>query len=365
MPGSCAFCGSTQPLTREHIFGQWLSKIGLDLSPARHKAGPLNRVPREMGVQPPYRQTVKSFCASCNNGWMSHLEDCAQQVLSPLILGKPGSIEPEDQGQIAMWVQKTALTAMLLSSKEQRDAGHGLPQSVYTALYERRDRMEPLDASRFWVGRYDGAAGFSAVRVTPLVVRIPGIPEPDLPQGYLMTVVLGELLLQGLHFTTPALEIDVTMDLGMAQLWPSRGSVQWPAGRPCTSASFLRLADGKLLQPTVEHVELRAWARAAELPQSELVGGTVQVPAACGRHVFHYPVSLLNEAQRGRFYGFMTGCDCPMAYLIELESDGAHCKAAGSSESISEIYEKLPGDEFWIRGEAGSFFFKRSVASTA
>lgn len=28
------------PLTREHVFGQWVSKIGLNLSPVQHSAGP-------------------------------------------------------------------------------------------------------------------------------------------------------------------------------------------------------------------------------------------------------------------------------------------------------------------------------------
>lgn len=30
------------PLTREHVFGQWVSKIGLNLSPVQHSAGPNN-----------------------------------------------------------------------------------------------------------------------------------------------------------------------------------------------------------------------------------------------------------------------------------------------------------------------------------
>src|SRR5689334_17206096 len=106
MPDLCAFCGSTEPLTREHVFGQWVSKIGLDLSSVRHGAGPLNGLPRDMGEQPPYWRTVKDFCASCNNGWMSRLEDAARRALSSLILGKPGTISTEDQPVIVMWAQK-------------------------------------------------------------------------------------------------------------------------------------------------------------------------------------------------------------------------------------------------------------------
>ena len=132
-----------------------------------------------------------------NNGWMSRLEVAAQRVLTPLILGKSGTIALEDQAVIAMWAQKTALTAMLISSEEQRDGGYGLPQAEYSALYKHRARMQPLDRSRFWVGRYEGPGEYSAIRVMPLAVRVEGTPEPDLPAGYALTIVLGELVLHG------------------------------------------------------------------------------------------------------------------------------------------------------------------------
>ncbi|CAL9465764.1 hypothetical protein SUDANB6_02733 [Streptomyces sp. enrichment culture] len=362
MSAPCAFCGSREPLTREHVFGQWVSKIGLDLSPVQHWAGPLNGLPREMGQQPPYRQMVKNFCASCNNGWMSQLEVVAQRVLTPLILGKSGTIAPEDQSVIVMWAQKTALTAMLISSEEQRSAGYGLPPTVYKAFHQRRDRMRPLDASRFWVGRYEGMARRSAVHVTPLAVRIPGIPEPNTPQGYAITLLLGALVLHGLFFTTSALEVGVTMDLGMPQLWPADAPVQWPEGRPCTEASFLRLAAGKMLQSTVAPVEIRAWTPATSLPQSAFMDGKVRVPALCGEHSFFYPIALFEEVRRGKFYAFVTGCECPRSYLIHTESDGVHYKAVGAADGISQMYEDLDGEEICIRDGTGVFSCKRLPA---
>ncbi|MGY3565080.1 hypothetical protein [Sinomonas sp. RB5] len=156
----------------------------------QHKAGPLNGLSRDMGRQPPYRQTVK-VCAACNNGWMSRLDVIAQRALTPLILGNAVSVAIDDQPEIAKWIQKTALTAMLLSSQDQRDAGYGLPPSEYDALYGQRHLKQPLDASRFWLGRYEGPEGFWAVRVTPLAVRVGGLPEPATPQAYLFTIVLG------------------------------------------------------------------------------------------------------------------------------------------------------------------------------
>lgn len=346
MPEACVFCGSLSPLTREHVIGAWVSKIGLDPEPVPHAAGPLNRLPREMGTRPPYQQTVKNFCASCNNGWMSQLETVAQRVLKPLILGEPGTIAAEDQAAVAMWAQKTVLTAMLVSSEEQRAGGYGLPLSEYQALYAGREQVRPLGATQFWVGRYDGDPGYWAIRATPVAVRISGVPETDLPQGYLMTIVLGQLILHGLRFTTPALQVDAIMGLSMPMFWPpSTGPARWPAGEPCTPETFLRLADGKMLRSCEEHMDLRPWRPATDLPQSQLVGGAVELPTLCGEHSVFYPYALVEEAARGRFYAFIPACECPMGYLIETESDGAHCKSAGETAMISELYESLVGEE--------------------
>src|SRR5262249_52297180 len=154
-----------------------------------------------------------------NNGWMARLEDVSQRVLPPLIRGESGTIPIEDQASIAMWVQKTALVAMLLSSEEQRRRGYGLPQTEYRALYEGRDRVGPLDASQVWVGRFEASEAFSAVHVTPMCVRISGIPEPERPQSYVVTIALGALILQGLWFTTPSLAIEMSSDLKMPRIW--------------------------------------------------------------------------------------------------------------------------------------------------
>ena len=80
----------------------------------------------------------------------------------------------------------------------------------------------------------------------------------------------------------------------------------------------------------------------------------------CGKHDYAYPMVLLEEALRGRFYAFATACECPRAYLIQTEIDGAHCKGAGDFEGISQMYEDLPGDELIISDEMG-FVCKRML----
>lgn len=173
---TCPFCGFAGKLTNEHVFGNWLSGIGLSPASVPHAAGPLNRIMQDLGVRPPFRQTV-GVCGSCNNGWMRDLELVAQRVLTPFILGTSGQVELDDAGPIAAWVQKTALTALLVSSEAQRNAGYGLPRSEYHDLWAIRTAMQPLPASQFWIGRYAGHSRLCAAWATPVTVTATGLPE--------------------------------------------------------------------------------------------------------------------------------------------------------------------------------------------
>lgn len=355
---TCAFCEYRGKLTGEHVLGDWLGRIGLDLDPVPHGAGPLNRIGRELGLRPPFRQKVRDVCGACNHGWMSRLEMVAQRVLTPFILGEPGGVSPEDQGTIAAWVQKTALAAMLVSSEEERKGGYGLLASEYHALYARRDMAHALPDSQFWIGRYNGVRSWS-VRVTPLAVCVDGLPEPDRPQGYAMTVVLGQLVLHGVRFTTPSLRVAVSTGLGWPPLWPPGGPIIWPSALPLDDDAFLGFAGGKDFRSNEMHVELRPWRPAAELTPSHAVEGMIELPTICGKHVVYYPAVLIDEAMHGRFYAFGTACECPMAYLIHTEPDGAHCKAADQPAVIEAQYETLPGEEYVTKDEHGVFSCKR------
>ncbi|MGH7870553.1 MAG: hypothetical protein ACREP9_23625 [Candidatus Dormibacteraceae bacterium] len=353
---------STGKLTREHVFGSWLSRIGLPLEPTMHRAGLLNRIGQELGVRPPFRQTVRDVCGDCNNGWMSQLEVIAQRILPPFILGEAGTIVAADSGMVAMWAQKTALMAMLILSQENRNAGYGFPSSEYHGLWMLRNELQPLPASQFWIGRYTGRRRASA-RVTPLVVTAEGLPEPDRPQGYVMTIQIGQLVLQGMRFTTPSLVVEVATQQELPQLWPTAEPVVYPGGTLVDDAAFLNFAGGKNLRSTEPYIEIRPWKPATELAASRHLGSKVELPTICGKHVVYYPTDLVNEAMCGRFYIFGTKCECPIAYLIQTEPDGAHCKNAGTVEAISELYESLPGEEILIEDEHGVFPCKQLTAS--
>ena len=337
----------------------------MELEPAPHGAGPLNRLGRELGVRPPFRQRVKDICGACNHGWMSQLEVTAQRVLKAFILGEPAEIAATDAGAVAAWVQKTALAAMRVSSEAERDAGYGLPASEYRGLWTLRDKAQPLPATQIWAGRYTGQSRLASTWVTPLVVAAEGLPEPDRPQGYAMTILLGQLILHGVRFTTPGLQVEMfSSPAGVAKSWPATGPAPWPGGAPVDDAAFLGFAGGKDIRSTEQYIEVRPWRPATELTASQLVGSMIELPTICGRHVVYYPAMLAREAMRGRFHAFITSCECGTAYLVHTEPDGAHCKAAETAETISELYEALPGEEYEIEDAHGVFTCKRLAASS-
>lgn len=312
-----------------------------------------------MGVNAPFKTTVKNVCKACNNGWMGSIEGVAKRVLTPLILGESRHIEEGDQGAIALWAQKTALISMLLSSAEDRAQGYGLPPSEYELLYARRDMLEPLPSSQFWIGRYAGSLQLGSVWVTPLSVQIDGLPESVGPHAYATTIALGALLIHGIRYTSREFKLRTELRLPLVPLWPSTGMTTLASEAGVDNEAFLKLARGREFALSDPALKLHPWRPATELAPSTLNGSVVDLPALCGKHVVQYPVDLVHEAGRGRYYWFMVGCSCNIAYLIHTEQDGAHAKVADSAERVEEMYESLDGPEFVIQSGEAQFFVKR------
>ena len=354
---TCAFCGFDGKLTGEHVFGDWIARLSLTSDRIPHGAGPLNRLGRDLGTRPPFRQAVQDVCGRCNSGWMSGLEAIAQRVLSPLILGRPHVVEPADQAPITAWVHKSALVAMLVSSDEARADGYGVPPGEYHDLYRASENGYPLPGTQCWIARYEGTRLASA-RVVPVAVALGDHDEPDRPSGYLMTIVVGQLLLQAVRFTTPHLAINVVSAPAMHQIWPIVPPVRRSSNRVVTDDEFFDVAGGRRLVSSEPPLSIRSWTPATELSPSRLVGGMVELPTICGDHVVYYPAVLAAAAMRGHHCAFVTSCECEVSYLIRTEADGAHCKAAGPAAEIGSRYASLSGHDDLIEDANGVFELK-------
>jgi hypothetical protein len=362
LKGVCVFCGFKGKLTAEHVLPKWMQTIGLHLEPLHHEAGPMNRTGRSLGVSVPFTRTVTDVCQTCNGGWMSALEKGVMDALAPLIRGEPASVPAHAQAIIATWIQKTALVGMLVNARIEREGKRQVPADEYHLFFENRVSQTPLPSSQFWLGRYDGTMRVGSIFAVPLVVAIDGHAPPELPQAYLMTIVVGRLLLQGIRFTSPWLGMDVRPGEPMSLIWPTTTDVGWPPARGIDDKELVRsIVKGRHLRTTLAGVRLEDWKPATELPGSRAVGTMVELPIACGKHVAYFPGALVRRAMMGDFYWFITSCECGRAYLLRTEGDGTHCVDDGSAEEMTASFEALVGEELVYADDNGLFVCKRVV----
>ena len=361
LPNGCVFCGSLDRLTREHVVPDWLRDSGLPTGPSRQTTGPLNRSPHELGEAPAFSAKVRDVCGKCNNGWMSALDATAKGALMPLLLGAPGRLSSSAHAGIAAWTQKIILVAMLVSSKEQRANGYGVPPTEYRELYTRQLDKAPLTHSQIWIGRHRGTASATAC-ATPFVIRVDGLPGPELPHGYVMTVTVGQVLLQGVRFTSAAFDIVLRDMRNFGRIWPTDGAdVAWPVGDEIDDGGLVDVNFGRNLRSEHIGLTLGVWRPATDLSGGVLEGDLVRQPTPCEHHVY-YPATLLAEAARSAFYAFVVDCECGRRHLVETQADALHFKAAAKGEAMTLLearYAARAGDEVTMHTSRGNFRAKR------
>jgi hypothetical protein len=102
------------------------------------------------------------------------------------------------------------------------------------------------------------------------------------------------------------------------------------------------------------------------LPPSELRGHLVRLPTPCEQHTVFYPAQLAKEAiEQQAFHAFHTICECGTAYIVALQSDGAHFRKIGSPEAIIAMYESLEWPERVVEDPGELTFFSKAAPSEA
>jgi len=314
---------------------------------------------RDMGRGLPFTRTVRGICGTCNGGWMCHLEAAVKSSLAPLIRGEAGSLSAEIQPVVAKWVHKTALVGMLMNAAEDRQGRPSIPEGEYEGLYQARDVQRPLSATHFWVGRYDGLLRPASIWVTPMVVHIDGLAEAELPHAYLMTVLVGKLILQGLRFHVNHCFIEVVPGSDFQPIWPTAGDISWPRGGGADDEAFVsQVVKGRHCRTPLPAVSVRYWAAATDLPSSEIEGNVVRLPAICRRCVLAFPRVLMDLGRQGTFSWFVATCGCNISYVLRTELEKTSCKASGSYAEMVAAYDAQPGLPRQIEFEGRTFDFK-------
>src|SRR5258708_18631063 len=175
-----------------------------------------------------------------------------------------------------------------------------------------------------------------------------------------MTLALGKLLGQGVRFTPPELQRELGTEMGFLAIGPPQDTFPWPTRGVADDDQLERMNQAKTFVVQSEGVRLSPFKPATELPASTLEGGDlIRMPLYCGKPEAFYPAAVAGETLRpGKHYVFLSGCECPLGYIIRTEADGAHMKRWGEPAAIEAAYEEWPGEEFVIEDANGVFFFK-------
>lgn len=235
-PGRCIFCDG-RPLSKEHVFGDWLRDIFPRDAGTTHTDGVINwgaggLTSAEATVITRKRQghagtrKVRVVCKTCNNGWMSLLEERTKPLLKPLIAGQDAVLDANAQKTLATWAAKTAITAEHLKPRP----GMIRPNECRWI----KDNLAPPEGCHVWVAAYDGHAWRElTIYQQRANLDITAINGPTLEPHYIKatTFGLGNLLFLILSTSwDKAWRQFVDYDtVGLRHIWPiTRKPIQWP-----------------------------------------------------------------------------------------------------------------------------------------
>lgn len=221
----CLFC-SSRANSLEDAWPRWITDQFEGRAPLSVEAERMGVPLRSWSVRRP-TLTVRAVCNSCNNGWMSDLENQVKSLLEPLVHGRLGLLSLERQSVLALWATKTAMVLEGLDAPEYRGYAQHERESLRTvsaiprrtAIWLAASATEPIFLStktRHKANENDGdVIGISTTMMFGLVglqVLTIKVPETVTPQ-----VSVAAKARNGAWS-------DLT-----AQIWPvMHNSVEWP-----------------------------------------------------------------------------------------------------------------------------------------
>lgn len=117
----CIFCGSSDKLTREHIFGKWL-KSPEQNNPQTEHMSIIRSTPEGLPYDPPKiipgvfnrpgapgSHQIKIVCKSCNIGWMGETQERAKPQIEKLVAGQWSLTDIASRSAVTNWALMVAM----------------------------------------------------------------------------------------------------------------------------------------------------------------------------------------------------------------------------------------------------------------
>jgi hypothetical protein len=216
----CPFGGSSDNLTVEHVWAQWISRalrkhvgVAQDERLFTISTPEGERRTRMIDVEAP-------TCRLCNTRWLSVLEQDVQRILEPMMLGEECILSREQQRLLATWAAKTVLMFDIATGDEAV-----IPMGYYREFANLRS---PLPSTQIWIGAYLGDAPAFACRDALWI----NVPYDEPPNAFVTTIAVFRVVFQVVgHFVKAGSFQDRRYQFASAihRVWPvAPGSIRWP-----------------------------------------------------------------------------------------------------------------------------------------
>lgn len=238
----CAFCGPTKaPISEEDIWPRWFSRLHKRTANPKtfvqmYYDGRRGRVEVRRGQA--MRTTCDVVCRTCNNEWMSQLEDEARKVLTPIILQPDAARQLDDiqQMTIALWLTMKAIVLDHYAVKRQ---GH---KPFFSPRHRQNIREAEIpDRVSVWMALLPVRMNVPVGNIIPTYLGFADDPERRHLHAYTFTYSLVRLSLQMLAVKDIAEPAPGAADSLPFTVLPSRGTwsefapLLWPIGRNVVS----------------------------------------------------------------------------------------------------------------------------------
>jgi hypothetical protein len=242
----CMFCGASGANSEEHVFPNWLNKVGYGGHGIREYGDIGAMQQQEGGI---FTKRIRVVCKRCNSGWMSDLEEAAKPLLLQCFNAGPEKITLDEYAQrvLATWAFKTTAVLSRVTRRNIVPIGHAR-QLFATGLPPRQTML--------WIGsasETDEPLGLLKAQFhcsERIMHASSGELKEDM-QNYsarlrLLNVVLDIHRWQSQRFD---LEFGVSSELErmLLPIWPARDpKIWWP---PTESLDTLGGVDGLISVP--------------------------------------------------------------------------------------------------------------------
>lgn len=180
---TCIFCGNKGSISKEHFWPDWLGQY-FTKSP---NDGNISELHAAKGLQPKKLQfrkgrqgsvltkKIRVVCKSCNNGWMSALEEKAKPILVAGICGHSLELSQSQLAELAHWACVKAIVG------EHSEGEMALTPSEDRYLVFTQSKIP--DYFRIYIGLHSSITQVAYLRHSTTVSRTMSGPNPPLPSG--------------------------------------------------------------------------------------------------------------------------------------------------------------------------------------